>query len=371
MKKQGIAQSGLFRVRALLVCAAACLIVIPIVSGLGFFRADAPAKHSQRTLTFAERVAYQRAIEEVYWRHRIWPKPNSGAKPPLDKVMSQAEIEKKVEDYLRQSQVLEDYWQRPITSGQLQAEMERMAKHTKQPVVLREVFEALGNDPFVIAECLARPLLAERLVTELNNEGRVKPTTIAWLKGPSQSSVARAETQAPAILATLNANYILPSISSASGGCIDNTWTPTSITNAPDGRILPTAVWTGRDMIVWGGTTDRINGLNTGGRYDPGTDSWTATSTSGAPAARYWHTAVWTGSKMAVWGGYNRVNVFNTGGRYCAGTPSPTPTPSVTATPTATATLTPTPSPTPTSTVTPAPRASPTPRPRPTPRLRP
>ncbi len=29
---------------------------------------------SQRTLTFAERVAYQRAIEEVYWRHRIWPK---------------------------------------------------------------------------------------------------------------------------------------------------------------------------------------------------------------------------------------------------------------------------------------------------------
>ena len=37
-----------------------------------------------------------------------------------------------------------------------------MASHTKQPDVLREVFEALGNDPFVIAECLARSLLAER-----------------------------------------------------------------------------------------------------------------------------------------------------------------------------------------------------------------
>ena len=33
--------------------------------------------------------------------------------------------------------------------------------------MLRELFGALGNDPFVIAECLARPVLAERLITEL------------------------------------------------------------------------------------------------------------------------------------------------------------------------------------------------------------
>ena len=79
--------------------------------------------------------------------------------------MSQAQLENKVADYLRKSQALEDYWQRPITAEQLQAEMDRMAKHTKQPEVLRELFEALGNDPFVIAECLARPALSERLVT--------------------------------------------------------------------------------------------------------------------------------------------------------------------------------------------------------------
>src|SRR5438552_15305419 len=120
-----------------------------------------------RTLSFADRVAYQRAIEEVYWRHQIWPKENAGPKPPLDKVMSQAQIEKKVEDYLRNSQALEDYWQRSITPDQLQAEMERIANHTQQPEVLRELFAALGNDPFVIAECLARPVLAERLITEL------------------------------------------------------------------------------------------------------------------------------------------------------------------------------------------------------------
>src|SRR6266478_5749041 len=126
-----------------------------------------PSKQTQRTLTFADRVAYQCAIEDVYWRHRIWPKEQSGPKPPLEKIMSQAQIEKKVEDYLRNSELLEQYWQRPITPDQLQAEMERMASHTKQPGVLRELFAVLGNDPFVIAECLARPVLAERVITEL------------------------------------------------------------------------------------------------------------------------------------------------------------------------------------------------------------
>src|SRR4051794_6008667 len=118
--------------------------------------------HRNRTLSFADRVAYQTVIEDVYWRHRIWPNTNPGPKPSLDAVMSQAEIEKKVEGYLRNSQALEDYWQRPLTADQLQTEMERMASHTKQPEVLRELFEALRNDPFVIAECLARPVLAER-----------------------------------------------------------------------------------------------------------------------------------------------------------------------------------------------------------------
>ena len=46
--------------------------------------------------------------------------------------------------------------------------MERMARDTKQPEVLHELFDALGNDPFVIAECLARPVLAERLIADLS-----------------------------------------------------------------------------------------------------------------------------------------------------------------------------------------------------------
>src|SRR6266480_6594808 len=151
-------------VRAHLIRGAFYLLLLGSVSTIPFALGSWQA-HAQTTLTFAQRVAYQRAIEDVYWRHRIWPKERPDAKPSLDAVMSQAQLEKKVTDYLRNSKVLEDYWQRPITAEQLQAEMDRMAKHTKKPEVLHELFEPLGNDPFVIAECLARPALAERLLT--------------------------------------------------------------------------------------------------------------------------------------------------------------------------------------------------------------
>src|ERR1043166_9294755 len=155
-----------FLTRRTIVALVICGAVFSLLAGsiLAFFRGDAASKRAPRTLTFAQCVAYQRAIESVYWRHRIWPKERPDPKPSLNDVMSQAQSEKKVADYLRKSQALEDYWQRPITAEQLQAEMDRMAEHTIQPDVLHELFDSLGNDPFVIAECLARPALAERLL---------------------------------------------------------------------------------------------------------------------------------------------------------------------------------------------------------------
>jgi hypothetical protein len=129
MKKKCTYPFGFFNLRvtiALLVCmAAVCSFLtgtLPATAGkLPFSRPNAPTKDSNRTLTFEERVSYQRAIEDVYWRHRIWPKERPDPKPSLDAVMSQAQIEKKVADYLRNSQALEDHWQRPITAEQLQA----------------------------------------------------------------------------------------------------------------------------------------------------------------------------------------------------------------------------------------------------------
>ena len=460
MKKKFIAHSAFFTRRILftLVCAAACLIVARSLPG--FFRSA--ANNSQRTLTFAERVAYQRAIEDVYWRHRIWPKERSGPKPSLDAVMPQEQLEKKVADYLRKSQALEDYWQRPITAGQLQAEMDRMAKHTKQSEVLRELFEALGNDPFVIAECLARPALAERLLTNwyaydqrihgelkqraeadllahpaveemrqlsgkyseielirvdsreigqahrlpngqlaggapalqrkdsirsiklnsrewdetvrglaatFNQSGRhilngrdgspsrlpnltenceaspvgklsrlqedetrfyttailskttdhVKLAAVSWLKMPLDSWLPGAENQPSMALPASSISYELPTISG--GGCMDDTWT--GMSGPPDGREGHTAVWTGSEMIIWGGEIYPIVVFGTGGRYNPSTDTWTATSTTDAPTPRALHTAVFTGNEMIVWGGLDENGFdLNTGGRYNPGTDS-------------------------------------------------
>src|SRR5437868_9826528 len=195
MKKKRTAQSGLFSLRPLLAlffCAAAVCSMFVTETLPAFFRSEAPARIPQRTLTFAERVGYQRAIEEVYWRHRIWPRERPDPKPPLDTVMSQAQLERKVHDYLRKSQALQDYWQQPITSEQLQAEMDRMAKHTKQPEVLRELFEALENDPFIIAECLARPALVERLLTNWYGHDQAIHSE---LKEPLKSWLAKAENQ--------------------------------------------------------------------------------------------------------------------------------------------------------------------------------
>src|SRR5207253_1827320 len=315
---------------AFLLCAAACSVGTGTL--LAFLGAEGSSNVSQRTLTFAERVAYQSAIEDVYWRHRIWPDTNPGPKPPLDKVMSQAQIEKKVEDYLRNSQALEDYSLRPITPDQLQAEMERMASHTKQPEVLQELFEALGNDPFVIAECLARPVLAERLA---NGDPVTAGVVATPLRGvarnvpPARGYSERHSAQVPVTMAAVSANYALPAISgqsdnwTPSGLCTDDTWTATSLINAPVARSAHTAVWTGSEMIIWGGTQGGVVYLNTGGRYNPSTDSWTATSLTNAPAARARHTAVWTGTEMIICGGTpGGVRYLNTGGRYNPNTDS-------------------------------------------------
>ena len=303
-KETHTAQFGSLSLQLVLCSAAVCSMITGTL--LAFFHPEAPVKTSHPAaagLTFADRVAYQRAIEDVYWRYRIWPKENSKPKPSLDEVMSAQWIEKKVADYLRDAQALEDYWQRPITPDQLQAEMDRMAQHSKQPKVLRELFEALGNDPFVIAECLARPVLAERLF-----ESALVPQNTSWAMS---QLVASRKTHGLKF-----GSYTLPLIATTlkTEATCNDAWAATTTANAPTAREWHTAVWTGTEMIVWGGW-DSANYLNTGGKYNPSTDSWTATSVTNAPAARARHTAVWTGTEMIVWGGID-PDYLNTGGRY-------------------------------------------------------
>ncbi len=93
-----------------------------------------------------------------------------------------------------------------------------------------------------------------------------------------------------------------------------DSWIATNLANAPSPRQYHSGVWTGTEMIVWGASL-----ANMGGRYNPGTDNWIPTTTSNAPVVRIFHTAVWTGTQMIVWGGINDgAFELNTGGRYCA-----------------------------------------------------
>ena len=138
--------------------------VPPGLGGATPSRPQRAQRATDRFVSFEQRVEAQRAIEQVYWRHREWPEQNAASKPPLS--MSEAALRAKVEDTLRKSSALEAIWDRPVTAEQLQGEMDRMAAHTRDRRMLDELFDALGNDPTLIAETLARASLVDRLVRE-------------------------------------------------------------------------------------------------------------------------------------------------------------------------------------------------------------
>jgi hypothetical protein len=75
-------------------------------------------------------------------------------------------------------------------------------------------------------------------------------------------------------------------------------------------------VWTGEEMILWGGCCDeRGREFDDGAAYDPATDRWRPLPA--APISRRTaHTAVWTGREMVVWGGHEFEEEFSDGAAY-------------------------------------------------------
>ncbi len=69
------------------------------------------------------------------------------------------------------------------------------------------------------------------------------------------------------------------------------------------------AVWTGRELLVWGGEsgTDGEDLHADGAAYDPGTGRWRTLPPSPL-SARAGQAASWTGTEMIIWGGYDRVS---------------------------------------------------------------
>ncbi len=252
-----------------------------------------------RELSFEARVEAQAAIERVYYAHQI------GTTVPFEVAVPREGIESRVRAYLEQSAALEADRKTRITEPMLDREVERMLRDTRLPARLKEIFAALHDDPFVIRECLARPIVVRRWSAgepASDDLGPLRSVRPPGPLGPPETQWRESETAAQRV-------------------CVpDDTWDDVLLAGAPDPRDSHTAVWTGSVMVVWGGYGDFFSQpLASGGRYDPATDTWTATSTVGAPAARGLHSAVWTGSRVVIWGGYyfdGSDHYLDTGGRY-------------------------------------------------------
>jgi N-acetylneuraminic acid mutarotase len=88
---------------------------------------------------------------------------------------------------------------------------------------------------------------------------------------------------------------------------LTNNWTEITIENTPEARRDFSTVWTGTEMVVWGGRrTYNVSFtayLNSIGIYNPARDVWRNPATQHTPDGRYNHSAVWTGTDLIIYGG--------------------------------------------------------------------
>jgi hypothetical protein len=163
--------------------------------------------------------------------------------------------------------------------------------------------------------------------TAFNTGGIYDPVANSWLAGGTSTTNAPTARLVHTALWTGSKMIVWAGTTGGTnvlntGGQFDpvaNSWLAggTSLTNAPTARARHAVVWTGSQMIVWGGTPDGTTYFDTGGLYNPAANTWFAggTSTTNVPTARSWHTAVWTGTRMVIWGGISGA-ALNTGGLY-------------------------------------------------------
>jgi N-acetylneuraminic acid mutarotase len=359
------------RLKAVLVA----LVVLP----LGAPAIASSAGGRGEALTLEARVACQTAVEEVYWRNRAWPEENSAPKPSLHQVMPESAIRAKVDGYLRATNALERYWGRSITGQQLQAELDRQATQSRHPQTLRELWAAVGNDPMLGAECLARPILVDRMLrsyyanddrfhgalearargslarysTPTQMSGLDGATDLHWVRrapgsdarGPTavepsewDAHVERIARQVGGTAASLRAGQV-------SGLREDQTrfYALGVVERSPERLRLVSVEWEKQPFETWWASvrTDlpatvdvpdhryRLPVVGAGSCLD---DTWKPTKA--IPDPRYEHTGVWTGTELIVFAGMNVVGEFlEDNGRYSPATDSWTPVSRVNAPP--------------------------------------
>ncbi len=134
------------------------------------------------------------------------------------------------------------------------------------------------------ANIASNSITAEQLAPGAVSAANLAPgSAAANLQASGQSAVAQGGV-------ILSSNYNDAGLATAGYvklGKVDlgDVWEQRAGGSPPSARQEHTAVWTGSEMIVWGG--QGLGALNDGGRYNPAANSWSALATAGAPVARW------------------------------------------------------------------------------------
>jgi hypothetical protein len=166
--------------------------------------------------------------------------------------------------------------------------------------------------------------------TYLNSGARYRPVTNAWTAMSTGANLPDPRAQHTFVYVTTSPAYLLvyggtgATALSANHGRYNpmtDAWLNlTQGANFPGPRVRHVGLSTGGRLFVWGG--DNCFGncgtfLNTGAYYNAAADSWGVVPTTNAPSGRRRATGVYSGSEVVVWGGQLQSGLFtNTGAHY-------------------------------------------------------
>lgn len=211
-----------------------------------------------------------------------------------------------------------------------------MAETTRNPEILRELWSALGNDPQLIAECLARPLLVERLNTRIEDmKGMGEGNAVRWNGGKGQIQKKMQQRTGAAtswnclrmsgrrrleswlrLLEGEEQDIPLRRVSALQEDG-ERFYVMEVLRKGSDRVKVAVVEWKKKGFDEWWvrmgerftpevegeAFTYRLPEIAAGAPLPYAPNTWSATPTGAAPTARYWHTAVWTGTEMIVCGG--------------------------------------------------------------------
>lgn len=153
------------------------------------------------------------------------------------------------------------------------------------------------------------------------------PAPPCWVPMPGTGSPPPAETTGPIAGVWTGSEMLVwggyssvTTMSVGTGGLVASgalgPWTTIPTAGAPAGRQVYAFAWTGSEFLVWGGYGRPGGFLGDFHGFTPSTGNWRAISTTNGPPPASYGCGAWTGTGFVVWGGGNGSVGVNNGGRW-------------------------------------------------------